>query len=92
MEKLKNVTGGSPPPQDGRNDLLAQIRAGTTLKKVEAPPPKTKEIGLDINNMSTAGKNDLMSMLKHSLAKRADAIHSDSDESDSSDDDDDQDW
>jgi len=92
MDKVKSVSGGAAPaPQEGRGDLLAQIRAGTQLRKVEAPP-KTKEVDLDLNNMSTAGKNDLMSMLKQSLAKRADAMHSDSDDSDWSNDDGDDDW
>jgi len=94
LEKLQSITGGViPPPQEGRGDLLAQIRAGTQLRKVEAPPAETKDIKLDLNNMSTAGKSDLMSMLKQSLAKRADAMHSDSDDdSDWSNDDGEEDW
>lgn len=86
----KVTKGQAPPPQPGRGDLMAQIRAGTKLKKVEESEKNKKEIDLDLNEMSAAGKNDLMSMLKQSLSKRADAIQSDSDDSDWSDDD--EDW
>lgn len=89
--KLSSITKGSaPPPQEGRDALLEQIRSRPQLKKVDKTEEKT--VNLDLSNLSNDGKGDLMSMLQKTLAKRAKDIHSSGSETDSDWSNEDEDW
>jgi len=95
VEEFSGPPPPGPPPMDfdiavtnnnnsgggGAPDLMAEIRQGTKLKKVES-------IDLDVRDLGQDDRNDLMSVLKNSILNRHDAMDGESEDSE----DDDDDW
>lgn len=80
----KVPSGGPPPPpssSDGRNDLLSQIRGGTSLKPVE-------ERSVDVSRFQDNQKKSLVDTLASAMAMRRNDMLLDPNE----DEDDDDEW